>query len=435
LRLICICAGLCLSLAAESSLTSDQRKLNTGAFESVWKTVRDKHWDPTLGGLDWQAVHDELRPKVEKATTMAEAREVIGEMIHRLHQTHFGIIPADVYHEINPIDGGAKDAAEQGATGMDVRVIDGKALVTRVDEGSPAAASGVRPGWIILRIDGEELAPAISRISQSFKDSTLQDLTLSRAVRARLDAKDKDSVQVEFLDGEGGKTQLAIARAPPRGNVAQFGFMPPQHVWIESKKMGNIGYIAFNLFLDPARLFPVFEDAVKSCMHCDGLIIDLRGNPGGIAGIAMGMAGYFVSDVKKELGVIYTRAFPMKCAINPRLDVYEGPLAFLLDGLSASTSEILAGGMKDLHRARIFGTRTAGAALPSTIEMLPNGDGFQYAFANYISNGGKALEGVGVTPDVEVAPTRNALLAGRDPALEAAIQWIQVRKKRVPNEP
>jgi len=95
-----------------------------------------------------------------------------------------------------------------------------------------------------------------------------------------------------------------------------------------------------------------------------------------------------------------------------------------VDGGSGSTSEIFAGGMKDLKRARIFGTRSAGAALPSVIEKLPNGDGFQYAIANYISEGGKPLEGVGVIPDVEAAPTREALLQGKDPAVEAAVRWI-----------
>ena len=67
--------------------------------------------------------------------------------------------------------------------------------------------------------------------------------------------------------------------------------------------------------------------------------------------------------------------------------------------------------------------RTAGAALPSMIEKLPNGDGFQYAIANYISKGGAALEGGGVTPDVEIPHSREALLAG-DAVLDAAIQWI-----------
>ena len=81
----------------------------------------------------------------------------------------------------------------------------------------------------------------------------------------------------------------------------------------------------------------------------------------------------------------------IKFVVNPRLNTFSGPVAILVDGASASTSEILAGGMKDLGRARIFGTHTAAAALPSFFEKLPNGDGFQYAIANYVSEGGKPL--------------------------------------------
>jgi carboxyl-terminal processing protease len=99
-------------------------------------------------------------------------------------------------------------------------------------------------------------------------------------------------------------------------------------------------------------------------------------------------------------------------------------VALLIDDLSASTSEIFAGGLQDLGLVRIFGMRTAGAALPSMIEKLPNGDGFQYAVANYISEGGKVLEGVGVVPDVEVIPTRENLLKDGDPILEAARKWL-----------
>jgi carboxyl-terminal processing protease len=59
------------------------------------------------------------------------------------------------------------------------------------------------------------------------------------------------------------------------------------------------------------------------------------------------------------------------------------------------------------------------------IEKLPNGDGFQYAFANYVSASGEVLEAVGVIPDVEVKPSRDALLAGHDPVLDAAVAWIR----------
>jgi carboxyl-terminal processing protease len=97
----------------------------------------------------------------------------------------------------------------------------------------------------------------------------------------------------------------------------------------------------------------------------------------------------------------------------------------LVDGVSASTAEIFAGGLQDLKRARVFGTRSAGAALPSTIKKLPNGDGLQYAQANYISEGGQPLEGRGVVPDVEVKQSRQALLNGHDRVVDAAVDWIR----------
>ena len=81
--------------SAPETLTASQRAKNVEAFDMVWRTIRDKHFDPKLGGLDWQAVRDKLRPRVEQAATMKDARAIMNEAIDQLHQTHFGIIPAD----------------------------------------------------------------------------------------------------------------------------------------------------------------------------------------------------------------------------------------------------------------------------------------------------------------------------------------------------
>jgi carboxyl-terminal processing protease len=197
---------------------------------------------------------------------------------------------------------------------------------------------------------------------------------------------------------------------------------------MESRTLdGNAGYIAFNMFLDPARLMPAFEEAVKSFQKADGVVIDLRGNPGGIGIMAMGLAGWFIEKQSQRLGTMTMRQTPLHFVVNPRFPPFRGRVAVLVDGCSASTSEIFAGGMQDLKRARIFGTRTAGAALPSFIERLPNGDGFQYATADYVSEGGKRLEGAGVVPDVEAPHSRELLLAGKDAALDAAINWIHTK--------
>ena len=425
LLLALMAAGL--SPAGAALLAQDSRQLDIESFEYVWKTIRDKHWDPTLGGLDWQAVHDEFRPRVEQSKSSDEARALISEMLSRLGQSHFSIIPSTVYRDMGSETPESGDyPAGIGETGIDVRVIDGRALVTRVDDPSPAASRQVGLGWEILQVRGRPLAPVIRRIDQAYRSSTLRDFHLRRAVLSRLSGNIGDRIPMVFLDCSDREAALDVPLARPRGNRTVFGYLGPQFVWFESRKLDrNIGYMSFNLFLDPANLAREFGEAVQSCLRCAGIMIDLRGNPGGMGAMSMGMAGWFISAPDQRLGTMFTRSVPLKFTVNPRVQTYGGPLAILLDGSSVSTSEIFAGGLKDLGRARIFGTRSAGAALPSVFERLPNGDGFQYAVANYISEGGKPLEGAGVTPDEEVAPTRAALLQGRDPVLEAAKAWIE----------
>jgi carboxyl-terminal processing protease len=357
---------------------------------------------------------------MDKAETIDDARAVMREMLGRLKQTHFGILAASVYADVD-VDGGG-----EGSTGIDARVLDGRVVVTRVDAGSPASAAGVKPGWLIVRTGGSDLAPVLEKLKG---DQSIHELQLEHAAAARLRGPVGGKIRIEFLDAGNRNVPLELDLAAPRGQLARFGNLPAMHVWFESKKIGNTGYIAFNMFLDLVRVMASFGDAVSNCMQCDGLMIDLRGNPGGIGGMAMGMAGWLVDRANQRLGTMYMREATLNFVINPRPEVFTGPVAILVDGSSASTSEIFAEGLKDLGRARVFGERTAAAALPSVIERLPNGDGFQYATANYISEGGKPLEGIGVTPDVEVKLTRQALLAGHDPVVETALEWIQKQSK------
>ncbi|MGD0436021.1 MAG: S41 family peptidase [Bryobacteraceae bacterium] len=411
-------------LAAASSafaLTPTQRQLNIDSFEHVWKTIRDKHWQVKPGGLDWQAVHDELRPAIEKADSMEAARAIMNDMIGRLHQTHFGIVPGDLYSDLN-----SERGRGEITTGVDVRVVGSDVLVTSVEPGSSAANLGVQPGWKILKIAGADLGPITAKLSETYGKSSLHELMTRRAILSRLAGGAGGSIDVEFLDGDNRRVSKTLPQGEPRGPLVQFGYLYPSHVWFASSRVGGgyIGYVSFNMFLDPQRLMTQFADAVQSCAKCDGFVIDLRGNPGGIGAMAMGMAGWFIDQPDQRLGTLYMRDTTLKFVVNPRVTTFSGPLAILVDGASASTSEILAEGLKDLGRARVFGSHTAAAALPSLFEMLPNGDGFQYAIANYISEGGKPLEGLGVTPDVETPLTRQALLAGKDPALDAAIAWI-----------
>ena len=418
--LLCFCAYPCWPQSAQ--LTPEQKQVNTASFEKVWTTIRDKHWQTNPGGLDWQAIHAEFRPRIDAAESTEQARAIMREMLGRLKETHFSIFAANVYEDVGAISMG------EGQSGIEVRVLDGRAVVTGIDPGSPAEKAGVKPGWAVVSVDAKELAPAIGKLKS---DPAIHELALERAVFARLTGPIGATIQVAFLKGlDSGVTLIELPLVAPRGQLARFGNLPAMHVWTESKRLGSTGYIRFNMFLDLMHVMSSFADTANGCIgQCDGLIIDLRGNPGGIGGMAMGMAGFLLDKPDQKLGTMYMRDTTLKFVVNPRAEVFTGPVAILIDGCSASTSEIFAGGLKDLGRARIFGTKSAAAALPSVIEKLPNGDGFQYAMANYISEGGKALEGNGVTPDVEVELTREKLLNGHDAVVDAALEWIKKQRK------
>ncbi|MFH2055991.1 MAG: S41 family peptidase [bacterium] len=420
--LLLLLAGSVVAQEVEPTLTPEQTQLNLESFDYVWSTIHDKHFDTTFGGLDWQAVHEELRPRVEAATTMKEARASFRELIARLGLSHFAVIPATLYDNIDrPVQAGDRG----GEPGFEICVVDSVALVTSVVPGSAAASAGVLPGWEILKVGDEQISPLFEPLYEEFKESPRLELYLNRAVNSRLGGPVGDSITVTFIDGAGQEQVKTLKLAEPAGLRVLFGNLPPFYLTIDVDTLEqNIGYFAFSCFFEPVTLMGAFNQAMAGFKDAPGLIIDIRGNGGGIGSLAMGIAGWLVDQKNLYLGTLSTRDTELRLVVNPRALSFKGPVAVLVNGGSASSSEFLAGGLQDIGRARIFGTRTVGAALPSAIERLPNGDGFQYAFGNYVSSSGRSLEGDGVIPDEEVRHQKEALLAGRDLMLEAAVKWI-----------
>ncbi len=437
--------------------TSQDRALDLASFEYVWTTIRDKHYDATMGGLDWPAVRDELKPRVEAASSREEARDVMHELVHRLGKSHFGIVPAAAYADdsadgvvtndtaaapsetngaggVQTAEGSAskpkpaRDRTGEGSTGIDLRIDNASAMVTDVAPGSAAELAGIKPGWLITGIDGNDVPAVIKRMDESFPDSTSKAYYIAEAVAGQLGGRTGDTVSIDFIDERDERITKELTLAPMEGTKAQFGNLPTLYVFTRSVRLPeNVQYFKLNIFFDPASVMAALGESVKEAQtnNADGFIIDLRGNPGGIGAMAMGFAGWFVQDKDQKLGTMSMRSGTMNFLVNPRTRGFSGPLAVLVDGMSGSTSEIFAAGMQDLKRARLFGTRTAGAALPSTFEVLPNQDRFQYAIADYTSVSGRSIEGNGVSPDEEVKLDRASLLAGRDPVIDAAVKWIK----------
>jgi carboxyl-terminal processing protease len=412
--------ALLATASAISQMMPNERASHVASFELVWNAVRDHNPDPNLNGLNWQAIHDSFKPRIERAQTAAEVRATLREMIGKLGVSHYAIIPGDLYAAI----GDAAPAANGDSTaGIETVVLDGKAVVKSVAPDSAAARAGIQPGMILDGIDGAKVAPILNS-ADALGDTESRRLA-ERALTRKLLGSTDSHVKLDLLDANGRPLHTELDRADPKGKTVQFGNLPKSRLVFESRTLpGGAGYVRFNEFLDPVSLMPRIEGALHGFAQAPGVILDLRGNPGGIGVMAMGIAGFFIGDSGRQLGEMKMRDTTLKFAVFPRAEIYAGRLALLLDEGSASTTEILAQGLQDLKRARVFGTRSAGATLPSDIIRLPDGDGFQYPTASYTSSGGRVLEGNGVMPDVEVRQSRESIAAGRDPVIDAAVQWI-----------
>jgi carboxyl-terminal processing protease len=243
-----------------------------------------------------------------------------------------------------------------------------------------------------------------------------------------------------FRDEAGRRVPLALERRAEPGEPVKVGNLPTMYVRAESENRRTsqgrpVGVIRFNVWM--TAVDAPFQEAVDRYRSADGMIVDLRGNPGGLAAMIMGISGHFLTQ-RVSLGVMKTRDNELRFFANPRLvsargervTPFAGPVAILVDGLTGSASECFAGGMQSLGRARIFGETTMGQALPAVFDKLPNGDVLIHAYGDFVTANGTRLEGRGVIPDDPVPVQRVDLLAGRDMAVERALQWIDQERSK-----
>ena len=395
-------------------------------FDAAWKIIRDSHFDPKMNGVDWQAVRSELSPRAARARTDSELRDVIKDMLGRLGLSHFALIPSGRGDPASP----AVDLG--GDPGFDVRLAGQEFIVTNVDPSGGAAAAGVKPGWRLLAIDAMPMAELLSRLPDSMPDR-LRQVEAWRFVETRARGPRGSRTALMFDDGA-RDIAVAVERRAESGQPATVGTLPTMYVRVEATDQrtprgAKVGVIAFNVWM-PA-VDALFQQAIERFRSADAIVIDLRGNPGGLAAMIMGISGHFLPE-RQPLGTMKTRESELKFVANPRLvnaagervTPFAGPVAVLVDGMTGSASECFAGGLQSLRRVRVFGQTSMGQALPAFFDRLPNGDVLIHATGDFVTADGTRLEGRGVVPDEIVPIDRKALLAGRDPALAAALDWV-----------
>ena len=395
------------------------------AFETVWRTVNEQHFDPTFGGLDWAAIGERYRPLAAAAKTDAEFHDVLRRMVGELKLSHFFIYPPGALDGQAAGAPGAEPAAERGAAGLDVRVLDGQAVVTRVEPDSAAARAGLRPGFVIQQVDARNITQAIARLAKSDLGEGYKRVYMNAAALSALEGPAGAARRVSYLDARDRPGVATLTLLPSRDEMSEpFGNFPAVPTHFETRRFGEVGYIRFNIWV--VSQMEKLRRAVRELSDTRALVFDLRGNQGGLGIMAVGLAG-LLSEHPFSLGTLMQRRGHMNFLTNPQPGPYRGAVVILIDGLSASTSEIFALGLQEAGRAAVVGERSAGAALPSLFSRLATGATFQFAFADFKTPKGVRVEGRGAVPDVPVKLDRRSLLAGRDAQLDAALRVARTR--------
>ncbi|CAN5231232.1 hypothetical protein BH23ACT9_BH23ACT9_12550 [soil metagenome] len=264
-------------------------------------------------------------------------------------------------------------------------------FVTGVLPGSPAEAGGVQAGERIASVDGEPT----------------DGLTSGDVVQMIAGDQGTDVV-IGFDQGDAGPREITLTRQV---------LMLPQ---VTARTLDSgFGYIAVSQFSRQVDTQMAEEIRELQADGVPGLVLDLRGNPGGLLNEAVEVVSLFVADglvVRVDSRDSSRERNVLGSPVAPDI-----PLVVLVDGNSASASEIVAGALQDLGRAQVVGAQTFGKGTVQTIQDLGEGAGVKFTTARYFTPSGDSIEGVGITPDIRADGTPEEMLAAAEDVLAGLV--------------
>ncbi len=362
---------------------------------------------PATGRGDDHRLLDEVVARVRRdyvdAVPETKIEQAAVEGVVASLDPHSAFLTASEYDEMR-----VNTAGSYSGVGIEVSAQDGKVVVVAPIEGSPAARAGVRAGDVILAVDDQAVSP--TRLNE-----TIDRMRGNVGSHVRLAVGRAGEPEPLKFDLQRSEVHVHTVRAEPM--------------------RGGYGYVRITQFSDstPTDLDTALEGLTSGGTHpLRGLVLDLRGNPGGVLESAVGVADEFLQSgvIVRAEGRTADARFEMDATTGDALA--GAPLVVLVDGGSASGSEIVAGALRDHGRATLMGERTFGKGSVQTVIPLRDGQALKLTTSKYFTPSGASIHERGIQPDVVLAnlpkaPETPPATMAKDAAVQAAMQYLRDR--------
>ena len=363
-------------------------------FDKTWKVINREYYEPSLNNQNWYRWKDHYRNKIK---TDEDARVAIDTMIASLNEPYTRFMPKKDFEDLT-----TSITSKIYGIGVNIYSNAGKIEIFNVMPATPADFAQLKQGDIITAVNGKDI-----------------------------NGMNVSDVAAIVRGPENSVVELTILR----NNKKLTKKIKRKEIKIKSVKSSildnHIGYIQILSFMSGTTPNE-FLEALENTKNTDSLILDLRGNTGGLLDNAVFIADMFINN-GTIVDIIYRNGYKKSIKAQDEHLGMQKPVVVLVNGASASASEILSGALKDTHKATLVGRKTFGKGLVQKVVPLPNQTGVNVTIARYLTPNGTDINKLGIKPDIEVGNEFDFFVGNqKDEQLEKAKEVLN-NDKRIGN--
>lgn len=376
---------------ARQNLINTEEVAPQKLFDKTWKVINREYYEPSLNHQNWYRWKEHYKNKIK---TDEDARIAIDTMIASLDEPYTRFMPKKDFEDLT-----TSITSKIYGIGVNIYSNAGKIEIFNVMPATPADFAQLKQGDIITAVNGKDInGMNVSDVATLVRgpENSIVELTILRKNKKLTKKIKRKEIKIKS---------------------------------VKSSVLDNhIGYIQILSFMSGTTPNE-FMEALENTKSTDALILDLRGNTGGLLDNAVFIADMFINN-GTIVNIIYRNGYAKSIKAQDEHLGLQKPVVVLVNGASASASEILSGALQDTHKATLVGRKTFGKGLVQKVVPLPNQTGVNVTIARYLTPNGTDINKLGIKPDIEVGNEFDFFVGNqKDEQLEKAKEVLNNDKR------